>query len=154
MLLTSLVLFCVFVLLPPSVIILVFFVFFNVFSFVFISLLFSFNIIKFGCKWRQKREGLQIKKNSYTRLITFENMATTVKPISKEWLASKFSLQCHPWIQCQGHENKGDDQKFKTPLTAKQISSPWEYHRHCRENSAEKMNADVRVWRVNRENLN
>ena len=30
-------------------------------------------------------------------------------PLMPEWPASNFSFQFHPWIKCQGHENRGND---------------------------------------------
>ena len=39
----------------------------------------------------------------------------------QEWLASKYSLQNHPWIKHEGHENKGIDHQPKKFLIVKQI---------------------------------
>ena len=38
-----------------------------------------------------------------------------------EWSASNFFQQYHPWIKHQGHENKGNDPKFKKLLIFWQI---------------------------------
>ena len=38
-----------------------------------------------------------------------------------EWLASKFSLQYHPWITYLGHENNGNDQKLQKLLIVQLI---------------------------------
>ena len=34
----------------------------------------------------------------------------------KEWLATNFSLQYHPWITHEGHKNKGFNHQLKKPL--------------------------------------
>ena len=39
----------------------------------------------------------------------------------QEWLASKYSLQNHPWIKHEGHENKGIDHQPKKLLIVKQM---------------------------------
>ena len=40
---------------------------------------------------------------------------------AQDWLACNFSLQYPPWIEYKGHENKGNDHKFKKLLIVKQI---------------------------------
>ena len=37
------------------------------------------------------------------------------------WLACNFSLQYHPWITLEGHENKGNDHQLKKLLIVTQI---------------------------------
>ena len=41
--------------------------------------------------------------------------------IPQEWLVSNFSLQYHPWIKRQSHENIGDDHQLELLLIVKQI---------------------------------
>ena len=56
----------------------------------------------------------------------FGKLASLSQPIRLtidpwEWLASNFSLQYHPWITRQCHENKGNDHQHKKLLIVKQI---------------------------------
>ena len=41
----------------------------------------------------------------------------------KEWLASNFSLQYHPWIKHEGHKNEENDHQLNMVLIIKQILS-------------------------------
>ena len=64
----------------------------------------------------------------------------------EEWLASNFSLHCHPWIKCKGHENVGINSQSKKLLIVKQIL--FISNMKCKEESTENMNIDIGQLRV------
>ena len=95
---------------------------------------------------KKKKKRCELFELDYTLGISPQLYGSFNPSNTLEWQASNFSLQYHPLITHQGHENKENDHRLEA--LDYETNSPHQHLRECIGNSIENIHTDVRVERV------